>query len=52
MPADQRVKLKECEPCMRKELWNVKLMIVPIIIGTLGRVPKNVAKRLEEMESL
>ena len=48
VPADHRIKLKECEKKDKyfhlarklKKLWNVKVTIVPIVIGALGTVTK------------
>ena len=48
VPADLRIKLKECEkkdkyldlPRELKKLWNMKVTIVPIVIGTFGTVTK------------
>ena len=42
VPADHRIKQKECEKKDKyldlarelKKLWNMKMMIVPIVIGT------------------
>ncbi len=44
VPADQRINLKECETKDKyldlareiKKLWNMKVTIVPIVIGALG----------------
>ena len=46
--ADHRVKMKENEKRDKyldlawelKKLWNMKVMMIPIIIGVLGMVPK------------
>ena len=51
--ADHRVKLKECEKRDQyldldrelKKLWNMKVMIIPILIGALGLV-----QGLEDLE--
>ena len=48
VPADLRVKLKECKKRNKyldfarelNKLWNMKVTIIPIVIGTLGRVTK------------
>ena len=48
VPADHSVKLKECEKKDKyldfarelKKLWNVKVTIIPIVIGALGTVTK------------
>ena len=47
--ADHGVKLKECEKRdkyldlakERKNLWNIKVTIIPIVIGALGTVTKD-----------
>ena len=33
-----------------KKLWNMKVMVIPIVIGTLGTIPKGLEKKLEELE--
>ena len=48
VPADHRIKLKECEKKDKyldiarelKKLWNMKLTIVPIVIGAFGTITK------------
>ena len=48
IPADHRVKLKESKkrdkyPDLARELkklWNMKVMVIPIVIGALGTVTK------------
>ena len=48
VPADQSIKLKECEKKDKyldlarelKNLWNMKVTIVPIVIGAFGTVTK------------
>ena len=42
VPADHRIKLKECEKQdkyldLARELWNMKVTIVPILIGVLAQ---------------
>ena len=58
IPADHLVKIKENEKKddyldltreLRK-LWNMKVMVIPIVIGTLGTVLKGLRRRLEELE--
>ena len=57
-PADHRMKLKEVEKCYNyldlardlKKLWNMKVMVIPIVIGVLGTVTKELVKGLEELE--
>ena len=48
VPADHRIKLKECEKKDKyldlarelKKLWNMKVTIVPIVIGPFGTIAK------------
>ena len=48
VPADHRIKLKECEKKNKyqdlsrelKKLWNMKVTIIPIVIGAFGTVTK------------
>ena len=53
VPADHRIKLKECEKKYLdlarelKKLWNMK---VPIVIGAFGTVTKGLLKGLEDLE--
>ena len=54
VPADHRIKLKEYEKKDKyldlarelKKLWNMKVMIVPIVIGACGAVTKGLLKGL------
>ena len=56
--ADHRLKLKENEIKDKyldlarelKKLWNMKVRIVPIVIGALGTVPEGLSKGLEDLE--
>ena len=58
VPADHRINLKECEKKDKyldlaselKKLWNMKIMIVPIVIGTFGTITKGLLKGLEDLE--
>ena len=52
VPADHRIKLKECENLARelKKLWNMKVTIIPILIGAFGTVTKGLLKGLEGLE--
>ena len=58
VPADHRVKLKENENIDKyldlarelKKLWNMRVKMIPIIVGALGMVPKSLEDRLEEFE--
>ena len=58
--ADHRVKIKENEKSgkyldlakeQKKKLWNMKMMIVLIVIGALGMIPKDLVKNVEELET-
>ena len=33
-----------------EKLWNMKVTVIPIIIGALGTVPKGLVRRLDELE--
>ena len=58
VPADRRIKLKECEKRDKyiyvarelKKLWNMQVKIIPIVIGAFGIVTKGLLKGLEELE--
>ena len=59
VPADHRIKLKECEKKdkypdltrkLRKNLWYMQVKIIPIVIGVFGTVTKGLLKGLEELE--
>ena len=58
VPTDHRIKLKECEKKDKyldharelKKLWNMKVTIIPIVIGALGTVTKGLLKGLEDLE--
>ena len=53
VPADHRIKLKECEKKDKyldlarelKKLWNMQVTIIPIVIGVYGTVTKGLLKR-------
>ena len=57
-PADHRVKLKESEKKdkykdlarQQKKIRNMKVTIIPIVIGALGTVNKGLIKELEVLE--
>ena len=57
VPADHRLKLKECEKKDKyldlarelKKLWNMQMTIIPIVIGAFGTVTKGLLKRLEDL---
>ena len=54
VPADHRIKPEECEKKDKyldlarelKKLWNMKVKIIPIVIGAFGRVTKGLLKGL------
>ena len=58
VPADHRIKLKECEKRDKyldlarelKNLWNMKVTIIPIMIGAFGTVTRGLLKGLEDLE--
>ena len=58
VPADHRIKLKECEKRHKyldlarelKKLWNMKVTIIPILIGAFSTVNKGLLKGLEDLE--
>ena len=58
VPADHRIKLKECEKKDKylnlarelKKLWNMQVTIIPIVIGAFGTVTKGLLKGLEVLE--
>ena len=58
VPADHRINLKECEKKHKyldlarelKKPWNIKVMIVPLVISALGTITKGLLKGLEDLE--
>ena len=56
VPADHRIKLKECEKKDKylslarelKKLWNMQVTIIPIVIGVFETVTKGLLKGLED----
>ena len=58
VPADHRINLKESEKKDKyldlarelKKLWNMKVTIMPIVIGALGTITKALLKDLEDLE--
>ena len=59
VPADHRIKLKECEKRdkyldlareLKKKLRNMQVTIIPIVIGAFGTVTKGLLKGLEDLE--
>ena len=58
VPADHRIKLKECEKRDKyldlarelKKLWNMKVTIITIVIGAFGMVTKGLLKGMEDLD--
>ena len=58
VPADHRIKLKECEKKDKylyfarewKKLWNMQVTIIPIVFGVFETVTKELLKGLEDLE--
>ena len=58
IPADHRVKLKESKKRDKylnlarelKKLWNIKVTVIPIVIGMLNTVTKGLVQGLEDLE--
>ena len=58
VPAEHRIKLKECEKRDKyldlarelKKLWNMQVTIIPIVIGAFGTATKGLLKGLEDLE--
>ena len=56
--ADHRIKLKESEKKDKylnlarelKKLWNMKVTVIPLVIGALGTVTKGLVKGLEDLK--
>ena len=57
VPAEHRIKLKECEKKDKyldlardlKKLWKMKVTIIPIVIGAFGTVTKELLNGLEDL---
>ena len=58
VPVDHRVKLKENEKKDKyldlarelKKLWNMKVTVIPIVIGAFGTVTKRLIQGLKDLE--
>ena len=58
VPADHRIKLKKSEKKDKyldhgmelKKLWNMKVTIIPVVIGAFGTVAKRLLKGLVDLE--
>ena len=57
VPGDSRVASKENEKVQKyqdlvrelRKLWQVKVKVVPVVVGTLGTIPKALEKHLKEI---
>ena len=57
IPSDSRIETKEYEKLDKyqdlarelKKLWNMNVRVIPIIIGALGTIPKDLHQRLKEI---
>ena len=52
VPVDHGVKMKETEYLLGslKKPWNMKILVIQIVVGVWGIVPKGLEKRLEGVE--
>ena len=59
IPSDERVKLKESKKRdkyldlareLKKKLWNMKVIVIPIVIGVYGTVTKQLVPGLEDLD--
>ena len=58
VPADHRIKMKECEKKDKyldlakelKKLWNMQVTIIPIVISAFGTLTKGLLKGQEDLE--
>ena len=58
VPADHRIKLRECEKKDKyldfakelKKIWNMQVTIIPFVIGAFGTVTKGLLKGLKDFE--
>ena len=58
IPVDHWVKIKESEKIVKyldfareqNKLWNMKVTVIPIIVGTLGTVPSDLYKRIRDQK--
>ena len=57
VPYDTKVNTKEVEKIEKHQdlareltkLWNMKVSIIPVIVGALGTTPKTICKRMEDI---
>ena len=58
IPVDHKIKVKESEKRDKyldiarelNTLWNMKVTVIPIVIGILGKILKGMVKGLEDLE--
>ena len=55
VPVDDRMKIKESEKYLDlarelRKVWNMRNMVIPIVISALETFPKGLERRLEELE--
>ena len=58
VPSDHKVKIKERKKISKylnlirelKKLWNMRVTVIPLVIGALGTVPKGLERGLVELE--
>ena len=58
IPDDHRIALKEVDKIMNyaelkvelERIWKTKTKIIPVVIGALGSIPKNLGKNLKELD--
>ena len=59
VPTDHKIKLKECEKKDKyldlawelKNLWNMQVTVIPIVIGAFGTVTKSLLKGVEDLKA-
>ena len=57
VPGDSRVEKKEKDKIGKyqdlgrelQKIWNVKVKIIPLVVGSLGAIPKQFGKRLKQI---
>ena len=58
VPVDHREKIKESEKRneyfdlagVLKKVWNMRVRVIPFVIGPLGTFPRDSVRKLEELE--
>ena len=57
VPGDSRIEEKEKDKIEKNQdlgrelqkIWNVKVKIIPLVVGSLGAIPKQFGNRMEEI---